>query len=209
MSDFSKVWQEQDIRNDVNKEFGHLSIEERESIIRSRALIILNSNKPELIKADMGPYASQIFKFTIYNEENFMENPLKFIHINNDKTNQNNPNLSIKEKRENRSRTVAVLSLSPNSIRKIATEYVNSTDKDVFVQMYVGVQVVSLEDNYNKKKGRDLSVSKMKEVELQVMELIMKGDFIKIRLETHENITLVLRLNKKTGFSTVYGKLTV
>lgn len=136
-----------------------------------------------------------------------MENPLKFIHINNDETNRGNTRLSSREKRQNRSRTVAVLALSPTAIRKLAMDYTKLTDGQLFQQMAVGVQVVSLEDNYNKKIGRDLSVGQMKEVDLEVIEVVDKNGFIKIRFATHEQISLTVILNKKTGFSTVYGRL--
>lgn len=164
------------------------------------------SDKPNLIKADLGPYASRIYKFTLFDEEGYyMENPLKFIHINNDEKNRNSKK-SNKYKRLDRSRTVAVLSLSPNAIKKIATDYINSSE-DLYILMTVGVQIVSLDDNYNKKVGRDLSVKQMKDVDLKVTGVGSNDDFITVTLETHENINLSLRLNKKTGFSTVYGRL--
>lgn len=161
----------------------------------------------ELVKADFGPYASRIYKFMLFNEENFMDNPLKFIHINNDNLIKG-PGLSNKEKRKNRSRTVAVLSLSPHAIRKAVSEYLNNTsDQAITIPMVVGIQVVSLEDNYSKKIGRDLSVGQMKELDLEIKNVRIEGDTVSVKLETYENVTLSLRLNKKTGFSTVYGRL--
>lgn len=198
---------ENEIREEVNKEFAYLSDPERDAIIRSRLLIQQNQGKlSELIKVDLGPYASRIMKFTMYREEEYMDNPLKFIHINNDETNRRkNYPLSLKDKRANRSRTVAVLSLSPTAVKKLVAAFL--AGEELYLDMTVGVQTVSLSDNYNKATGRDLSVKKMKKVALKVESVKIDDNFINVRLETHESVNLSIRLNKKTGFSTVFGRL--
>lgn len=158
-------------------------------------------------KVDLGPYASRIFKFTLFNEGNYMENPLKFIHINKDSLLQSGL-LSQAQRKKNRSRTVAVLALSPHAVQHVVSDYA-STSKGSFVtvRMAVGISLVSLNDNYSKSVGRDEAVKQMKEVDIKVKAVTMNDTHTTVVLEEHESVRLVLKVNRQTGFSTVYGDM--
>lgn len=197
------------IREEVDSEFAHMSYEQRDSIYRSRIMILENQGKKlDLIKVDMGPYASRIYKFDMFREgEHYMagNDKLKFLHFNNDEANRK---LSNRQAKMNRSRTVAVLALSPNAITKNAAMYASlPADGRLFVEMAVGVEKVSLDDNYNKTIGRDRSVGQMREMDLEVVGLTMNENHIFLHFAEYEGVKISVRLNRKTGFSTVVGKM--
>lgn len=132
------------------------------------------------------------------------ENPLKFIHFNNGEP----KSLSKKARINYQSRTVAALTLSPNAIRQLATDFVNiEQDTQLFTEMTVGITLLSKEDKYCKKTGRDEAVRKMAEISLQVLSVVVNPTHIYVSLAQHQGVVLTLRLNKNTGFSTVVGQM--
>lgn len=158
------------------------------------------------IEVDLGPYASKIYKFQLFSEHYMSDNKaLKFLHFNNDKDNKS---LSRKQAKANKSRTVAILSLSPHSIVKNAVAYSGLGFGDtLFMQMAIGVEKVSLDDTYVKSIGRDKSVSKMQEVDLEVIGVNVNPTHIMLHFAEYEGINLTARLNRATGFSTIIGKM--
>ncbi len=170
------------------------------------------SDKPQLIKVDMGPYASQIYKFGLFDrEEHYMSgnNALKFLHFNNDEK-LNTLSMSKRQQKLKRSRTVAVLALSPHAIKQATAHYAAikfENDESLYLRMAIGVEKVSLDDNYSKAIGRDKAVKKMQEVNMMIIGLTMNENHIFLHLMEYEGVELSLRLNRKTGFSTVVGKM--
>lgn len=165
-------------------------------------------SKPELIKADFGPYASRIYKFDLFSEgEYYMagNDKLKFLHFNND---DKLSKMSNRQARLNRSRTVAVLALAPQTISRYAADYAAlKADQQLLIPIAVGVAVASLDDNYNRALGRNLSVGEIKEVDVQVTGISMNENHIFLHMAELEGVNISFRVNRKTGFSTVVGKM--
>lgn len=163
--------------------------------------------KIELIKADFGPYASRLYKWDLFHDEEYRldtSKGLKFLHFN---SRASLKDLSKSSFRKNRNRTVAVLALSPQGVKKIATDYLAALaeDKDLYIPMTVGVSLVHREDNYSKAVGRDESVKKMADIDVQVVAMELNATHIYVRLAPVQGVSLTVRLNKKSGFSTVTG----
>lgn len=166
---------------------------------------------PELIKADLGAYAGSIYKFTLFdNGEKYMEdkngnNVLKFLHFNNDEALKK---MSNKQRRLNRSRTIAVLAVSPREIAKTAQSFAAlGKDEDLYLQVTLGIAVASLEDNYSRETGRTQSVRSMDDVNLKVVGLTMNETHTFIHFHEYEGVSLSLRANRQTGFTTAVGKM--
>jgi hypothetical protein len=171
------------------------------------------SEKPELIKVDMGPYASRLYKYDLFHNEEYRldtSKGLKFLHFN-----AASQGVDINKVRSKRmfkvwqNRTVAALALSPHGVRKVAAEFLAlAPDTEYTIPMCVGVSFVSKDDNYSKEIGRDESVKKMAEIDMKVIGLQINSTHIYVNLAPLKGIALTLRLNKKTGFSTVTGSIT-
>lgn len=162
----------------------------------------------KLIKVDLGPYASRIYKFDLFSEgEYYMagNDKLKFLHFNND---DKLLKMSNRQARLNRSRTVAVLALAPHTISKNAAAYAALTNgEQLFIPIAVGVATASLDDNYNRALGRDKSVKEMKEIDVQVIGISMNENHIFLHMEELDGVSISFRVNRKSGFSTVVGKM--
>lgn len=61
------------------------------------------------------------------------------------------------------------------------------------VKYSIGVSKVSTKDRYNKKMGRELTVSRMEEVEVKLVDIIVTGD-TKTVLFRNEYISLLLEM---------------
>jgi len=129
----------------------------------------------------------------------------KFLHFNV----ALHPNASLKQKKKFQSRTAAVEPVSAKEIRAIAGIFLNLSAGALSVNLNLGITMVSLKDRYNKKEGRDQAVKRMAPVSLDVKAVQITQSHIFIQLAEIKGITLLLRLNKATGFSTVTGNLTV
>lgn len=163
----------------------------------------------KIIKVDLEQYASRLYKFDLFHDEEYRlytSKGLKFLHFNQ--------NFNLKELpkptfRIWQNRTVAVLALSPTTITNAVSAFLTSpSDNNLLITMAIGVAFVSRDDNYSRKIGRDESVKKMVEIDLEVVAVNINKNHIHINLAPYQGIALVLRLNKKTGFSTVTGKIT-
>lgn len=163
---------------------------------------------PDLIRVDMGPYASRLYKYDLWHDEEYRldtSKGLKFLHFNLG----NQKKLSKRRLKMLQNRTVAVLALSPQGIKQVSNSFVNlEGDATLFTPMAIGVALVSTDDNYNKSKGRDESVRDITEVDIEVLSINMTKTHIYVNLASYKGVNLTLRLNKKTGFSTVIGSLT-
>ena len=136
-----------------------------------------------------------------------MTQKIKFLHLNQEipKT------VSRKFFNKMQSRTVAVNIFMPEFIKFTAAAFLchrPDSNEDIYVRIFVGVSFVSRKDNYSKKIGRAESMKAMKEINLKVIGTVVTETHIFIKLESHQGISLNLRLNKKSGFSTVVGNLT-
>jgi hypothetical protein len=139
-------------------------------------------------------------------KENKLDQPLKFLHFNDPRVNKLTPK-SIFSKWQNR--TVAVIPLTAGEIRQVAFDFLNrAPDTQLFVRLAVGVTFVSRDDNYNKAIGRDQATQRLEEVNLEVTALNVNSTHIHITLASHKGVSLNLRTNLKTKFSTVTGTLT-
>ena len=130
---------------------------------------------------------------------------LRYLHFNNDQTNRK---VSKKLARANRSRTLAVESLSLEEVKNCVANF-SSTEsgEQIFVRMIVGTAVASIDDNYNRKIGRELSSSEMKEVNLELIGVTVNQEHTFLHFAEYEGVKLAVRINRKTGFSTVVGKM--
>ena len=134
-----------------------------------------------------------------------MSEDLKYLHFNNDQANRK---LSKKQARANRSRTLAVLSLSPDEVKEHAANFSSlEIDTQYSIELSVGVAQTSLDDNYSRKIGRELSSSNLKTVELEVIGASINKEHIFLFFAEYEGVKLAVRVNRRTGFSTVVGKM--
>lgn len=202
---------EKEIKEDLEKQFSNLEKHEIEALVRSK-LAILNPNKPELIKVDLGPYASRLYKYDLFNDEEYRldsRKGLKFLHFNIARQGADQKTFSKRQFHVWQSRTAAVLALSQSGIVNIAKSFFNLVpDSKLMIKMIVGVTFLSRDDNYDRQIGRDESVKKMHEIEIEVNQVILNKTHIFIKLAPYDGISFNLRLNRKTGFSTVTGELT-
>jgi hypothetical protein len=132
---------------------------------------------------------------------------LRYLHFNNDQANRK---VSKKQARANRSRTLAVASLSTEEVKNCVLSFASAEadcGEQVFLRMLIGIAVASIDDNYNRKIGRQLSSEEMKEVNLEVVGVTINQDHTFLHFAEYEGVKLAVRLNRKTGFSTVVGKM--
>lgn len=171
----------------------------------------------ELIKADMGPYASRLYKYDLFHDEEYRLDTtkgLKFLHFNMAGKGHEPKKMKLRSKRMFKiwqSRTVAILALSSKGMKDTAQSFLDlvpEPDTQLYIRMVVGVSFVSADDNYSKKIGRDESVKSIKEINAEVKNVNINATHIDITLAPIEGVQLTLRLNKKTGFSNVIGHIT-
>lgn len=128
----------------------------------------------------------------------------KFLHFNIENETKNMPN---KIKKKYQSRTVAAEPKSAAEILDIANLFTLNLDKPCSIVLKVGVTLLSIKDRYNRKEGRAEAVKKMADVELGVSSVFLNETHIFVQLVPYKGVQLNLRLNKKTGFSTVVGDM--
>jgi hypothetical protein len=164
----------------------------------------------QLTKVDMGPYASRIYKFGLFDDgEHYMEgnNALKFLHFNNTEMLQYD-GYTKAHKQKMQSRTVAALALSPNAIRKTVADFLLlDAGQELSIPMAVDVTLVSLDDMYNRSVGREQAVRAMAEIDVKVVDIHANETHVYVNLAPIKGVALTLRLNRKTGFSSVLGKI--
>lgn len=170
------------------------------------------SDKPQLTKADLGPYASRLYKYDLFNDEEYRldsHKGLKFLHFNIAAQGADQKRFSKRQIHVWQSRTAAILALSSSGINNIAKSFFNlAPDSKLMIQIAVGVTFLSRDDNYDRQIGRDESIKQMKEIELEVEKVELNKTHVFIILAPYQGIRFRLRLNRKTGFSTVTGELT-
>jgi hypothetical protein len=129
----------------------------------------------------------------------------KFLHFNIQFT-QDHRKLF---KKRWQSRTVATEPPSADKIRNLATAFMNkkSFDDEVFAVLNIGVTFVSLKDRYNRKVGRIESEKRMKLEKIKVTGVLINNTHIYVNLETWKGISLNLRVNKESEYTTVTGEL--
>lgn len=130
------------------------------------------------------------------------ENRIQFIHLNN--TAFSRDTADRRSRKRFQSRTVAVLAVSPTRIRKIAQNFMESVGP-MTVSMMVGITLVSYDDNYIRAKGREESVKKMKEVDLEIYSVQITADRIQIFFKDHENVRIDMRMMKGRGGVAITG----
>lgn len=166
----------------------------------------------DIIKVDLGPYASRLYKFDLFHNEEYRldtSKGLKFLHFNTSSQGLDQKRFSKRMFHVWQNRTVAALALSPHGIRGVVKDFLAlEPDTQLFIQMAVGVAFVSRDDNYSRKIGRDESVRQITEIDLEVVSININKTHIYVNLAPHQGVALTLRLNKKTGFSTITGQIT-
>jgi hypothetical protein len=107
------------------------------------------------------------------------------------------------------SRTVAVESASPDVIRSLAADFVLTHPTDQFLMhiLRVGVTFLHPNDNYSKATGREIASKKMEDIPLKVVGVQITPTHVFVKLQEFKGMSLNLRLNKATGFSTVTGRV--
>ena len=132
-------------------------------------------------------------------------NKLKFLHFNNDELFKH---LNKNSKKLNQSRTLAALAISPNSIRKTISDFFTlENGVELLVPMTMGISLVSFVDNYSRQIGRETAIRKMKEIDVKVKSVKIDETHMYVNLEAFNGVELSLRLNRKTGFSSILGAL--
>ena len=129
----------------------------------------------------------------------------KFLHFNvilNSSATQS-------QRKKYQSRTLAIAPVPAQEIRDIAKHFLNLSGSNIAVGLEVGVTFLSIKDRYSKKEGREQATKRMTPVSLDVHAVQVTQTHIFIQLAEHKGVTLVLRLNKRTNFSTVTGNLTI
>ena len=127
----------------------------------------------------------------------------KFLHFNV----VLNPSMSVKQRKKYQSRTAVVEALSAQEVHDIAAHFLAKADSVVTVN--VGVTFLSLKDRYSKKEGRAEALKKVAPVALDVTAVQVTKTHVFVQLAEFKGITLMLRLNKSTSYSTVTGNLTI
>lgn len=151
--------------------------------------------------------ANKTYKENLFEEEENKLNTdklLKFLHFNRGNTKK----LPRKQAKLWQNRTVAVLAYKPEYVKSTAEDFINATlSNTLLIPVNVGVAFVSLDDNYYKKKGREEAEKLMKTIDLKVIGVVSSPTHIFVNLESYKGVSLNLRLNKNSGFSTVTGSL--
>ena len=127
----------------------------------------------------------------------------KFLHFNHHDLLRT---ASQKTKKKFQSRTLAVEAVSGDQIKNLAAKFLVSNNP-VPVPLTIGVTMCSFADNYCKATGREESLEKQVDVLLEMSGVTINDTHIFIHLRPYCGVELNLRLNKKTGFSTVTGDL--
>lgn len=133
-----------------------------------------------------------------------MSEDLKYLHFNNDEANRKT---SKKQARANQSRTFAIKALTEKQIKESLSVFIANTNYRTNIRLTIGLAKTSLDDNYNRSIGRDLSSSKMKHVDLDIESATVNNGYIFITFVEYEGVKLTARLNRLTGFSTFFGKM--
>ncbi len=120
------------------------------------------------------------------------------------------PRASLKQRRLYQSRTVAVDPISAQDIKNIVQNFLNlPSNGEVDIPLKVGITFLSLKDRYSKKEGRAEAIKRMGVVLLPVVGVAISNTHISVQMAEYKGVTLLLRLNKDTGFSNVVGTLTI
>jgi hypothetical protein len=130
-----------------------------------------------------------------------MSDAIKYLHFNNTYIKKED---SKKFRRKYASRTVAAKAAPAADILALAHNYAGSTQEFVY-GLLVGVTVLSIDDVYDRKLGRQFATEKMTSVELTINSIVTNKTHIFVHFKTYKGVDLSLRLNKNTGFSTVVG----
>jgi prophage maintenance system killer protein len=131
---------------------------------------------------------------------------IKYFHFNRPNQKSYGPKIPCRFQ----SKTVAVLAISGHQIMQIArTMLEDKTDTAYHVNLMVGITRVNPKDSYSKSIGRDESTKKMAEVSAEIDTIEISKTHIFIRLVPIQGIRMNLRVNKRTGFSTVTGYMMV
>ncbi len=120
------------------------------------------------------------------------------------------PGTPTKFRKKNQSRTAVIEPLSAQDVRNIAQNFISlPANAELSVPLNVGVTYLSLKDRYSKKEGRAEATKRLKKVLLDVKAIHITQNHIFVRLSEYCGITLMLRLNKTSGFSTVVGSMNI
>lgn len=130
---------------------------------------------------------------------------MKFLHFNV----VLHPKSSPKTRKKYQSRTVAVTPVSAEEIMTLVQAFMTAKGGELPVTTDIGVTFLSLKDRYSKKEGRAEAIKRMKSVGLTVQNVNISSTHIFVQLSEYHGVTLLLRLNKSSGYSTVTGSLTV
>lgn len=131
-------------------------------------------------------------------------NALKFLHFNIERQKEMSKGMLHLWQ----SRTVAALAIEPEEVQGLANQFLGTDpSKPIMARMAVGVTFVSKDDMYNRQTGRDQAVKNMEEIELEVVSVNVNSTHIYVNLEAYKGVSLTLRLNKRTRFSTIVGQL--
>lgn len=128
---------------------------------------------------------------------------VKFLHFN---VEEQTRNLPTKLRKKFQSRTVAVVPIPGDILASLAASYI-ANKAEVVIPIKVGVTFLSLKDRYTKSVGRDESMAKSKIVMIKVKGVTISDTHVFVHLETFQGVSMNLRLNKVSGFTTVTGSL--
>lgn len=130
----------------------------------------------------------------------------KFLHFNV----VLEPGAPTKVRKKYQARTAVVEPLSAQDVRNIAQNFTSMPgNADLTIALNVGITYLSLKDKYCKKEGRAEATKRIKRILLDVTGVQITKNHIFVRLAEYCGITMMLRLNKTSGFSTVVGTMTI
>lgn len=129
----------------------------------------------------------------------------KYLHFNN--SHYGFDKMTNKVAKKYQSRTVAVRPELPREIRRKAEAFMNAGPGELTITILLGIALVNPVDRYEKKVGRQMADSKMKETNALIRGITITETHIFLHLHDIQGCRLNLRLNKTTGYSTVTGRM--
>lgn len=120
------------------------------------------------------------------------------------------PDASLSQRKKYQSRTAVVEPVAAQDVKNLASNFLQlPANAELSVPLNVGVTFLSLKDRYSKKEGRAEATKRLSPVLFNVVAVQITQTHVFVQLTEYKGITLLLRLNKASGFSTVTGTLTV
>lgn len=121
---------------------------------------------------------------------------IKFIHYNNTIWNNSKVyDISLILQ----SKTIAYEQISKDQINWLINDFIKNGT--TCIELNVGIALLHPKDRYNKKIGRETSISKMKIVNFKIKAINVNKDTLILFLEDYEHLNFNLVCNKKNLFA--------